>query len=102
MKSCEFQPFSSGSPRNVKLSETQKGTAFVPPRKTMASPSGIGPSAACALVVDICRDFITKVWDERKGMKEEVSNLAEMLTGAERSGAWMRIAALVDILLGST
>lgn len=66
----------------------------------MASPSGIDPSAACAS--DICRDFIPKVWDEREGMKEEVSNPAEMLTGTERSGTWMRIAASVDILLGST
>lgn len=35
-------------------------------------------------------------------MKEEVSNLAEMLTGTERSGTWMRIAASLDMLLGST
>lgn len=68
----------------------------------MASPSGIDPSADCVLVVDICRDFIPKVWDERKGMKEEVSDLAEMLTGSERSGTRMRIAASVDTLLGST
>lgn len=67
----------------------------------MASPSGIDPSAACALI-DICKDFLPKVWDERKEMKEEVNNLAEMLTGTERTGTWMRIAATVDIHLGST
>lgn len=32
----------------------------------MASPFGTDPSAACALVVDICRDFIPKVWEEKE------------------------------------
>lgn len=67
----------------------------------MANPSGTDQSAACALVVDICRHFILKVWDGGK-RKEEVSNLAEMLAGAERCGTWMRVAASVDILQGST
>lgn len=68
----------------------------------MASPWGIDPSAARALVVDAVRHFLPKVWDEREERKEEVINLAEMLTGTERFGTWMGTAASVNILLGST
>ena len=68
----------------------------------MASPSGIDPSAASALVVESCKTLPPKVWNEREEGKEEVINLAEMLTGTERFRTCMGIDASVAILLGST
>lgn len=58
--SVAFQPCSSGLTRNLQLSKTQKGTAFLPASRFVVSLSGVNLPAARALVVEIRKTLPAK------------------------------------------